>query len=197
MPTIIFDLSDVIIRGLKGAESSMSSVLDLSPAVIHRQYHEPELTDLFLGRISEDTFWDSIIRRHSWNTDRQTLKRLARDNMTEIDGMLPLLAELRDRGTTLGLISNHAAEWVEDVERRYPLAELFHDRVYSYDVRLAKPNPLIYQRAAQRLHQFPSDILFIDDHHPNLLAAAGTRMRTMQFHTPHQLRTALRVEGYI
>jgi len=198
MSFLLFDLSEVILRGLKGTELSLSHELGLSPQYIHRQFHEPELEDFFLGRISELAYWETLLARHRWNTTTDRLMEHVRTNMTEMHGMFPLLEELNGRRHQLALLSNHGQEWVDHLEGRYPrLVELFPVRLYSHQLHLTKPNPQTFRRALEQLNARPGETLFIDDMHKNLTAAAGLGMRTLPFYTAHQLRQALVANGYL
>lgn len=198
MPLLLFDLSEVILRGLKGTELALSHELDLPPHHIHRQFNEPELEDFFLGRISETAYWETLLARHRWNTTTDRLMEHVRENMTEVHGMFPLLEELNTRGHQLALLSNHGQEWVDHLEQQYPrLRELFPVRLYSHQLHLTKPNPQVFRRALEELNAHAGQTLFIDDMHKNLTAAAGLGIRTLPFYTAHQLRQALTAQGYL
>lgn len=74
----------------------------------------------------------------------------------------PALAELRRRGYRTGLISNIAPY------RGHYLTELELDRTFdalvlSYQVRMLKPDPAIYQLAAARLGVPAQECVFVDD----------------------------------
>lgn len=198
MPLLIFDLGDVIIRGFKGTERALTHDLELPEDTIRRQLHEPELQELFLGQMSEEQYWRTLIERHRWNTTIENLQQRVRDNMTEVEGMFPLVEELQRRGTQLSLFSNQTSTWADHIEQRYPqIIEFFPVRWYSHHIRLAKPDPLAYHHVIKESGRRPQEILFIDDYQLNLLGASKVGLRTLQFHTPHQLRQALQMQGYL
>ncbi|WP_188384320.1 HAD family hydrolase [Ornithinibacillus halotolerans] len=76
--------------------------------------------------------------------------------------VLEMLQKLKDMNVKLGLISNCTPEEVLDWETT-PLAELFDDVIFSYEVKLAKPNVEIYQLGCQNLGVSPEESIFIGD----------------------------------
>ena len=51
--TIIFDLSEVLLKGLLGIEKRLKTPLQLPEEKIYRQMHNDKLTKLFLGNTIE------------------------------------------------------------------------------------------------------------------------------------------------
>ncbi len=93
-----------------------------------------------------------------------------------------MLEDLRKRGHKLYLLSNtnepHHVFFEERFQREHPsgrtLASFFDGVFYSDELRMRKPDREIYQEVAQRIGApCPSEILFIDDNAPNLIAPAA------------------------
>ena len=72
------------------------------------------------------------------------------------------LAELRDRGLKLGLISNLAAPYKEPFFR-HGLDGYFHATVFSCDVGLRKPESEVYLRMARDLDIRPANAVMVGD----------------------------------
>ena len=87
------------------------------------------------------------------------------------EGALETLAELRRRGLRLGLITVCSEDVVQSWEET-PLAPLFDSVVFSCSVGLAKPDPRIYELAAQELGVAPEECLFVGDGANDELAGA-------------------------
>ena len=73
-----------------------------------------------------------------------------RDALSPRPGTVETLATLRDLGYRVGLISN-CSEEVSALWGSTPFAPLMDTAVLSYDVRLAKPDPKIYEMAVEGL----------------------------------------------
>lgn len=63
----------------------------------------------------------------------------------------------------IGMISNVASNWIREHLFTEEEQELFDDMVFSFEVGDIKPNPKIYQTAAQNLGVEPVECVFIDD----------------------------------
>ena len=84
-----------------------------------------------------------------------------------------VLADLRQRGLRLGLLTNaYAPMWLRDRElARVGLApELFHARVSTADVGYLKPHPAAFQAVLDALDVAPQEAVFVGD---NLYADIG------------------------
>ena len=86
-------------------------------------------------------------------------------------GNLHLLAELRQRGFRLGLLSNadasEVAAWPES-----PLAGLFDAEIFSCQVGYVKPEPAIYEECLRRLGLVAGECMFVGDGGSNELQGA-------------------------
>lgn len=107
-----------------------------------------------------------------------------------------LLGEMQSRrkageGVRLLFLSNMPAPFARTLESRHAFLECFEGGIFSADVRLAKPQAEIYQLLAQRYKLEASATLFIDDHGPNVQAAAALGWHTLHLTNPAQLRQQL------
>ncbi len=81
----------------------------------------------------------------------------------------------------VALLSNIGRDWLQDFFNEHQLHGLFDVVVLSSDEGITKPNPLIFERTAQRLDVYPDECLFIDDIAENCAGAESVGMQTMQF----------------
>ncbi|ANC76278.1 hypothetical protein ABE65_005425 [Fictibacillus phosphorivorans] len=97
--------------------------------------------------------------------DRVHQERVAAKSIPfqEIDPqVIELLQTLKSNGLKLGLISNAAPEEVVAWET-CKLADYFDEVIFSYEVRVAKPQKEIYQMACEKLGVTPKESVFIGD----------------------------------
>jgi len=80
-----------------------------------------------------------------------------------------------------GLLSNVGREWMQDFFDAHQLHELFDQVVLSGEEGITKPNPLIFERIAERLGEQGSDCLFIDNVAENCAGAEAVGMRSFLF----------------
>lgn len=77
-------------------------------------------------------------------------------------GIVAALQEIRERGMSVGLVTNCAAEEVSAWDA-CPLQPLVDVAVFSYQVGVMKPDPEIYTFACGRLGVPPGDTCFVGD----------------------------------
>ncbi|MDQ1914330.1 HAD-IA family hydrolase [Paenibacillus sp. GD4] len=88
------------------------------------------------------------------------------------DEIVDMLEQIKALGIKICLISNCAFEEVSAWES-CKLAKYFDDVIFSYAVKMAKPNSEIYQLACKRMDVSPSESLFVGDGGSNELQGAA------------------------
>lgn len=177
--TIIFDLSDVYIKGIFGSHVHLEKKMHVP--VSDEYFYNDYFHKFMLGQISENDYWKIVIKKNSLNISVEELKKEIRKNFIEIKGVRDIIEKLKKRGYILVMLSNHGKEWVEYCENKYSYHKLFHSVIYSYQVKLSKPDKKIFNLLIAKLHLKPRECLFIDDNKNNVLAAESFGMKTIQF----------------
>jgi HAD superfamily hydrolase (TIGR01509 family) len=103
------------------------------------------------------------------------------DELRPVDDSVALLARLREAGHRVCFLSNMPAPFADHLEREHAFMRWFDDGVFSSRVRLIKPDPAIFALAAERFGVPAADLLFIDDHAPNVEAARAAGWRAVRF----------------
>ena len=112
-----------------------------------------------------------------------------------IEGTVGLLRRLRESGRPLFYLSNMPAPYADHLEREHEFVGWFEAGVFSARVRAIKPEPAIYALAAERFGADPAELLFIDDHAPNVEAARAAGWQALRFESPAQCEAELRALG--
>ena len=92
------------------------------------------------------------------------------------EAMLAGVRAARAAGVRTGMLSN---SWGEERYDRAQLEQLFDAWVISGEVGLRKPDPAIYELAAERLGLAPAACVFVDDLPGNLKPARALGMATV------------------
>jgi 2-haloacid dehalogenase len=114
-----------------------------------------------------------------------------------IHDTVAVLAELRDAGVPLYVLSNWSAETFPIALARYDFLHWFEGRVISGEVGLIKPDPRIYEHLMARFDLGPGDFLYTDDHEPNVAAARELGIRASLFRGAEGLRAELVELGFL
>jgi HAD superfamily hydrolase (TIGR01509 family) len=193
--TIIFDLAEVYLSGLVGIEFRLAPLLNIDPKTVWAGTQGEALIELFKGKITEEEYWQRMIKRNRWKIDVDTLKRKVRENFGEIEGTRNIIIRLKSMGFKLGLLSTHAKEWIEFCNGKFDYHKLFDSVSYSFEAGVSKPDKKAYRTLLEKLNSKPEECIFIDDHPKNLASAKELGMIAILFTTPKQLENDLAKEG--
>ena len=103
--------------------------------------------------------------------------------------------QLKEHGLRTGILSNMGDSVLETIERSHGWIADFDVLIWSYQHRMAKPEPAIYELLLERLGTAPEETLFLDDKLENIEAARHFGIRGLQFSTVDQLRQDLISSG--
>ena len=192
--TIIFDLSEVYLGGLKGIETLLNTKYGtkLKKSSLFKMN---ETNKLFHGEISESAYWLAIIKEFKLEIGVSKLKATIRENFREINGTREIIVELKEKGFIMGLLSTHAREWIEYCESHFNLHKLFDFLLYSFNINICKPRKEPYEILLRRLNTTPSECIFIDDSAINLSTAEDLGMITLKFKNAKKLKRDLKTLG--
>lgn len=147
------------------------------------------------GKLTGETYWRDILRRAGLSLGPSAIAELnqwdARMWMTLNPPMLAWQGALKARGILTAILSNVGDTVQQAMEREHKWFSRFDVLVWSYQLRLAKPDPAIYRYTLQKLGTQPAETLFIDDRQPNVDVALALGMKALVFTTVNQLRTDL------
>jgi epoxide hydrolase-like predicted phosphatase len=193
--TIIFDLSEVYLTGLKESQDHFAKLWNVAPEEVYSQFKSADLEAFWHGKITEDEFWKKIIAENNWKFSLTEIKKLVRDNFKEIEGTRAIIERLKKVGFKLSLLSVHSREWVKHCEDKFDYHKLFDSVVYSFEIEVCKPDKKSYQHIIEKLKVKPEECLFIDDSKRNIDSAREMGIRVIHFKNSDQLKEALEVLG--
>ncbi|HMB36085.1 MAG TPA: HAD-IA family hydrolase [Methylomirabilota bacterium] len=87
-------------------------------------------------------------------------------------------------GGRTAFLSNGVPEAMARIRADRPLERWFDVVIVSCEVRVAKPDPTIFELCLTRLNVEPPHALFVDDRTENLEGAAKVGLRTFHFIGP-------------
>ena len=94
----------------------------------------------------------------------------------DIPGMLDLIQDLKKRGVGVYGLTNWPAETFAEARRRFNTLASIDKYVVSSSVKLAKPEPAIYQLLLSKYNLKAAECVFIDDRKDNVDAAIALGM---------------------
>jgi putative hydrolase of the HAD superfamily len=106
------------------------------------------------------------------------------------------LRQLHAQGRPLHFLSNMPEPFAAHFERTHDVMALFESGVFSSRVQMLKPEPEIYAHAAAVFGRAPADLLFLDDHLPNIVAAREAGWQAIHFVDAAQARAEALALGW-
>jgi len=194
--TIIFDLAEVLFTGFLGVDEKIAVEFDINKSEIIDLLYTSDFNKLMEGKITELDFWSKVVNKSGRNMPIQMLSAITRNNFQEISGVRNLIYDLR-RNYRLGLLSNHAREWIEYCENKFKYNHLFDVSLYSYEVGLRKPQSKIFNVMLKKMNTKPDRCLFIDDNKENIDSANKLGIKSIRFQTIEKLVEDLKLLGIV
>ncbi|RAJ99840.1 putative hydrolase of the HAD superfamily [Larkinella arboricola] len=201
---IIFDLGDVIIPiDLRGPIRNFAVLSGLSEDEVESLWREHGLTLQYeTGLIDDagfrqhvrqllknDTWADEVIDT-AWNTVLLDLPIERVQRIQELHGQYRLFLLSNTSAIHIAKVNKIFAELGQPV-----LEDLFERVYYSYEVKLAKPSPEIYQYVLNTSGLKAEETLFLDDNPHNIRAAAELGIQAVQVQPPLTILDYLRDES--
>ncbi len=112
-----------------------------------------------------------------------------------LEGTVEILRELRRAGLRTYALSNWSAETFPATRPLYPFLGEMDGILISGEVRIGKPDPAIFREFLTRFGLVAEATAYIDDHQPNVAAAAALGMKAVRFLDSARLREDLRAIG--
>jgi putative hydrolase of the HAD superfamily len=194
---IIFDIGRVLIRVDVGrALRGLAQGVALSPDEIWSALqNDPLWLDWQEGRILPSA-WHLHVTKKLGGT--LTLEQFTKAWNCSLDPQ-PMhdsnfLKKLGQR-YRLAVLSNTDPLHVAHMERSYDFFKFFSVRIYSCDLGVSKPNPLIYKEALRACKVSAEEAIYIDDVTAYAEAAQGLGMAGIVFRSAEQLQAELRKLG--
>jgi putative hydrolase of the HAD superfamily len=155
------------------------------------------------GKLTGIAFWQKFLRDAGLNPvpeDHESIVEElnlwdARMWTTQNAEMLAWQLKLKERGFLTAILSNMGDNVLENMMREFDWLPRFDVLVWSFQLRMAKPDPAIYLHVLNELGTRPEETLFLDDKLVNIEAAQALGMQAIQFSSIERLRDDLIAAG--
>jgi putative hydrolase of the HAD superfamily len=162
------------------------------------QGHGGDWGEFDRGTVGPELLAERIARRTGLQVDEA--RRVIAGVPAELQPMpdsVALLRRLHAQGRALYYLSNMPAPFARHLEDSHDFIGLFRGGLFSSRVRLCKPEPAIFALAQRSFEAEPAQILFIDDHAPNIDAARAAGWQAILFTSPAQCEAELSARGLV
>lgn len=203
MKAVISDFGGVLTTPITAAFEALQqrtgfSIADFGEAMkeIADAHGKHPLFELECGRMSEAEFnrllSEMLTGLRGEPVDFGSFGDLIFENLHPNAEIIDLMAELRENGHRMALLTNNVREWEPRWRSMAPIDDIFELVVDSAFVNCRKPEPEIYEITLDRLGLQPSDCIFVDDLEVNCQSAAALGLHAVHFRDNHQAATEIR-----
>jgi len=188
-------MTDVLLLDVMGTlvydpfHSDMPAFFGMSLRELLDQKHPDAWVRFEHGELSEDEMLRSFFA-DGRDYDHDAFVAMVKGAYRYLDGIEPLLAELKARGVPMHAMSNYPS-WYRWIEERLALSRYLDWSFVSCETGLRKPAAEAYEHAARALGVPPERCVFVDDRPKNVDAARAVGMRGVVFESAEQLRREL------
>ncbi|MBN1218380.1 MAG: HAD family phosphatase [Anaerolineae bacterium] len=194
LKAIIFDVGGVLIRShSRVGREKWAARLGLDSREFEDFVFNGESgRQVQLGQKTFEAHWRWLGHHFGLNeVDLAEMRRdfFAGDGLDE--SLVAYIQRLRQAGYRTGILSNFADDARRVWTEQYPFIEHFDGIVVSSEVGLMKPDPNIYQLAAERVGVKVEQALFVDDFAQNIEGARQVGMQVLHFTDPELARQQL------
>ena len=201
---IVFDFAGVLFRWQPAAmlQREIPHLAHDEASALHWveqifQGYAGDWGDFDRGTVGAAALVERISRRAGLAaSDVQRIVDAVPHELQPVADTVALLRRLRDSGRELYFLSNMPAPYADHLQARHDFVGWFRDGVFSARVHANKPEAAIFEIAAARFGAAPGELVFIDDHLPNVLAAQALGWNALQFSSAAQVEVDLREQGW-
>ena len=148
--------------------------------------------ELDRGVLNDDELLEGFIRNDpSIEKEIREVFQSVEKMITRYDYAIPWVKELKDRGYGIYVISNFSHKAYIECADALDFLKETDGAILSFQEKLIKPMPEIYQLLTKRYGLKAQECVFIDDTAKNVDAAVKEGMKGIVFHTLAQVQTEL------
>lgn len=195
---IYFDLGNVIVNfSHQQMVDQIAAVARVDSQRVHDLIFDKQLQYRYeTGQINTSGFHQHFVAETGSDVTTDALAEAASSIFTLNSEIVPILGNLRSCGVRIGILSNTCEAHWKWVRNHFPiLSQLFELNVLSFEVHSMKPEPEIYEAAAERAGVPPETIFFTDDREENVSGAAKQGFDATVFESARQLANELHDRG--
>jgi putative hydrolase of the HAD superfamily len=192
LSALLIDFGGVLTSNVWQSFEAFCRIEGIDPGSLRTMFREDptalaELRKLETGETPQEEFERRFAERLGVSAEGLTDRLF--EGMTPADRMIEAVREVRRAGRLTCLVSN---SWSLSHYDDAQLRELFDAIVISGQVGLHKPQPEIYELAAERLGVVPRVCVFVDDLRENCVGAEAVGMTAILHREPEETIPRLR-----
>lgn len=194
---IIFDVGNVLVEySWERMLQALHITGEAYDAVAKATALSPMWNELDRSLLSDEEILQGFIK-NAPEYEREI--RLVWDNIPEsihcYDYSVEWVRKFRKKGYQTYILSNYSRRGFEMTRQELPFVEDMDGVLFSYEVKLVKPEPEIYQTLLEKFQLKPEECVFLDDNEKNIIAAREAGIHAIHFKNKEQAEAELEKLG--
>ncbi|WP_202935222.1 HAD family hydrolase [Halorussus amylolyticus] len=162
---VLFDMDGVVVNSERYWVEIEEN--EIYPAVVAGEVSADETTGMNFREI-----YDYLEERHEMTADKEAFveryeeaaRELYGERVELMDGFRELAADLHEDGRRIGLVSSSPHDWIARVLDRFAIRAAFDHVVSAEEIDGdGKPEPDVYEYAAEKIGVAPEDCVAVED----------------------------------
>ena len=181
---VIFDMGGVILRTEDlSSRTKLAAKFGLSCRELENiVFQSPESVRAELGEFTREEHWKNMARLLKFpESELDEFQRAYWDGDAVDKELEAFIRGLRPRYKTALLSNAWEGTRIDAPVRGFTFLDAFDETIFSWEVRLRKPDPKIYRLVLDRLGVQPQEAVFVDDYFKNIEGAQAVGMHTVWF----------------
>ena len=195
---LYFDLGMVLLDfSVERMLRQMATVTGISPEALKEILFDRGLMQQYeTGAISSPEFYELYCRRTGARPDYDVLCLAGSDIFSLNVPMLPIVAQLRQAGYRLGILSNTCeCHWQFCINKYRFLTDCFEVHALSFKIGALKPEAVVYRAAAELAGCRPKEMFFVHDIPGHVEGAKAVGFDAIVYASAAQVAAELRSRG--
>ena len=195
---LFFDLGRVLVNfDVDQMLRQVGAVAGVSPEDVRAAIFDGGLLRQYeTGRLTSRDFYEAFCAAVGSRPDYEAMAEATADIFELNLPVLPLVAQLRQTGYPMGILSNTCEiHWEHCLNRYRIVADAFAVHALSYRLGAMKPDAAIFHAAAKLAGCRAEEIFFVDDLAEHVAGARAVGFDAVQFTSAEALAADLRQRG--
>lgn len=194
---IIFDVGNVLVEySWERMLKALHITGEAYDAVAKATALSPMWNELDRSLLSDEEILQGFIK-NAPEYEREI--RLVWDNIPEsihcYDYSVEWVRKFRKKGYKTYILSNYSKRGYEVTKQELPFVADMDGVLFSYEVKLVKPEPEIYQTLLEKFQLKSEECVFLDDNEKNVIAAREAGIHAIHFKSKEQAEEELEKLG--
>lgn len=180
--TVLFDFGGVLAdEGFRNGLAAIGKISGLPEDCVNQKGQELVIeTGYVTGRTREARWWEALRSEAGVRGTDEELRREILDRFTLRPWMLEQVKKLKDRGLTVGILSDQT-NWLDELDVRFGFYGRFDFVFNSYHMGKSKVDPTHFDDVLKLLKREGQAVLFIDDNTGHVGRAAARGWKTILY----------------